>query len=228
MQETVIAARRASETKANPSKPAKAQPEIPVAYLNQTADAVADAKGEFTLRGLHAGSYRIDPQAPSAGWFIRSITIGSASRDTNVPRDGITLKNGERVSGLTVTLTEGAASLHGRISPEQSIPPGMTIFLVPAEKEAGENLLRFFETRAGSDGSFAFGNIPPGRYWLISRIVDESDPSKVMRVRQNALLRSQVLKEAESLKNEITLQPCRRLRDYELRYPPAPDSKSKQ
>ena len=168
----------------------------------------------------------IEPRAPSPAWYVRSITLGPANTAarSNVARDGITLKSGERVSGLNITITEGAASVRSRVivSEGQSLPAGMRIFLVPAEKDSAENVLRFFDARPESDGSFVITNIAPGRYWLLGRVADESDPSKVKRIRQNSTLRLQVLKEAESLKNEITLQPCQRLTDYDLRYPAVP------
>jgi len=89
-------------------------------------------------------------------------------------------------------------------------------------------VLRFFETRADTDGSFAMGNIAPGHYWMIGRTADESEPARVKPIRQDSALRSQVAKEAEKAKNEIQLEPCQRIVDYEIRYPPAPnDAKPK-
>jgi hypothetical protein len=143
--------------------------------------------------------------------------------DANIPRDGITLKSGERVSGLTVTIAEGAASFRGRVTVAegQGLPPNLRVYLVPAEKEGVADVLRFFETRADTDGSFVMGNIAPGHYWMIGRTADESEPTTARPIRQDSALRSQVVKEAEKTRNEIQLQPCQRIVDYELRYPPA-------
>jgi hypothetical protein len=122
-----------------------------------------------------------------------------------------------------VTIAEGAASFRGRltVADGQSLPPNLRIYLVPAEKEGVADVLRFFETRADTDGSFVMGNIAPGHYWLIGRPADESEPAAVRPIRQDSALRSQVVKEAEKTRNEIQLQPCQRIVDYELRYPPA-------
>jgi hypothetical protein len=237
-QETLISARRfKQETKPATGK-TKSEPavEIPIASASQGADGVSgvpDAKGDFTLRNLQPGSYRIESQLPSAGWYLRSITMGPPIRapratDPNIPRDGINLKSGERASGLTVTITEGAAALRGRIllAEGQRVPPGLRVYLVPVEREAADNVLRFFDAPAESDTGFAIGNIAPGRYWIIARSADDADPAKVKPIRQDSALRAKVLREAEALKKEIQFKPCERTTDYDLPYslsvPPKP------
>lgn len=125
------------------------------------------------------------------------------------------------MSGVTVNISEGGAGLRGRITlaEGQQAPPNLRVDLIPAEKESAENVLRFFETRADSDGSFVIGNIAPRRYWIIERAVDENDSATAKSLRQDALLRSQLLKAATTRK-EIQFQPCQRLLDYELPYAP--------
>ncbi len=231
-QETVISARRWNqEAKAAAAKPARPAPgdEIPLAYVNQNADAVPDAKGDFILRNLHKGSYRLNVQLPSAGWYLRSMAIGSAARasDASIAGDGIILKAGQSVSGLTVTIAEGAASLRGRVSAGegQRLPPDLRIYLVPAERDNVENVIRFFEARAEDDGSFAVGNIAPGRYWIVTRVPDDSDPTKTKPIREDSILRARIFREAEALKKEISFTPCERTVDYDLPYPPGPAPK---
>lgn len=232
-QETVINARRLKpETKPAAGKTAKTEPiaDIPLSQAYQAADGVPDAKGDFVMRNLQAGSYRIDSQLASAGWYLKSITLGPQTTaikasDPNIPRDGITLKSGERVSGLTVTITDGAAGLRGRISVAegQRVPPGLRVYLVPAEREAAENVLRFFEATVESDATFAIGNIAPGRYWIIARPADDGDPAKVKPIKQDSVLRAKAMREAGAGKKEISLQPCERAADYDLPYSlPAP------
>src|SRR5207302_9918170 len=106
-------------------------------FADQIVDTVPDAKGEFILRNLHAGTYRLNVQLPNPGWYLRSVALGANIRasDANVIADGITLKN-QTVSGLTVTMSEGAAGLRGRVTAgeAQLLPSRMMIYLVPAEK----------------------------------------------------------------------------------------------
>ena len=218
-QETVINARRLKPETKPAGKTAKTEPtaEIPLALANQAADGVPDAKGDFILRNLQAGSYRIDSQLPGAGWYLKSITLGpqttpTKASDPNIPRDGMNLKSGERASGLTVTITEGAAGLRGRVSvvEGQRVPTGLRVYLVPAEREVAENILRFFEATVESDAGFAIGNIAPGRYWIIARPADDGDPAKVKPIRQDSALRARVFREAGFANKEIPFKPCER------------------
>ena len=235
-QETIVYARRYDPENKTGTNAKTDAPKASLYLISYSTLGVADAKGSFTLKNLAPGSYRIDPRPPASGWYVRSIAIGAAqtaaarAASLVAARDGITLKSGERVSGLTVTIAEGAASFRGRVTVAegQSLPPNLRVYLVPAEKESAADVLRFFETRPDPDGSFAMGNIAPGHYWMTARVADESEPAPVKPIRQDSALRSQVVKEAEKARNEIQLQPCQRIVDYELRYPPpANDNKPK-
>jgi len=131
------------------------------------------------------------------------------------------LKSSDKVTGLTVTITEGGARLRGRISVAegQHLPPGLRIYIVPAERESAENVLRFYEASAADDGSFGIGNIAPGKYWIIARPAEESDPGTIKALKLDAAFRSKVLREAEGLKKEIPLKPCEQSNDYDLPWP---------
>jgi hypothetical protein len=225
LQETVIGARRMGPDIA--SRPAAkgqtAMTEVPLSFSNQTFDSIPDAKGEFILRNLHNGLYRFAAQLPETGWYIRAVTIGAPpavtkTTDQNIPRDGLTVKTGEKISGVTVTITEGAASLHGHLSARegQRVPQGLRVYLVPAERESAENVLRFFESATDTSAGFAIDNIAPGRYWLIARAPDDVDPAKLKPIRQEPALRARVLRDAEALKKEIAFKPCEQTLDYEL------------
>lgn len=223
-QETVIFARR-YEPEIKPGEKNPTPLDVSIISKNQVAEAVSDAKGTFALRNLSAGSFRIDPRPPASGWFLRSITLGpqqSVASRNGLARDGLTLKSGERVSGLTVTMTEGAASIRGRITaPEgQRLPTGLSVYLVPAEKETAADVLQFFETRAESDGTFVIGNIAPGKYWLVARENEARKTAGEKYIRRDSELRLAVLREAEKIKKEVPLKPCARLTDYELPFPP--------
>jgi len=188
---------------------------------------------KLDLKNLPPGSYRIDPRPPASGWYIKSIAIGAAkpvAAKTAIPvaeREGISLKSGERVSGLTVTITEGAASIRARISvaANQKLPPNMRFYLVPAERASNENLLRFFEGTVADDGTFAIGNLAPGRYWMIAQPAMETDSNNVKSIKSDSAFRSKVLRDAEALKKEIAFKPCERTTDYELPYWPPTSTK---
>jgi hypothetical protein len=93
------------------------------------------------------------------------------------------------------------------------------IHLVPAESAAAENALRYGEARSGSDGSFAFKNLAPGKYWLLAKPLPESESTEVQTrpAAWEASERTKLRRETESSKNAVELQPCQRVSDYVLR-----------
>jgi hypothetical protein len=234
-QETVVFGRRYEpEKKADVATKTAPPADVSLSATNHVSMGVGDAKASFTLKNLFPGSYRIDPRPPASGWYVRSIAIGgtetAASRTASLvtARDGIVLKSSERVTGLTVTITEGAASIRGRVSVAagQTLPSRMRLYLVPAESDSSENLLRFFEGTVADDGTFVMGNLAPGRYWMIAQPAVESDSNSVKSIKSDSAFRSKVLRDAEALKKEIAFKPCERRADYDLPYaPPASPKK---
>lgn len=228
-QETIVFGRRYEpEKKAIVAAKTAPLAAVSLSATNYVSTGVGDAKGSFTLRNLPPGWYRIDPHPPASGWYVRSIatsatqTVAARAASLVVARDGIILKSGERVSGLTVTITEGAASIRGRISVAagQSLPPRMSLYLVPAERDSSENLLRFFEGAVANDGTFVMGNLAPGRYRMIAQPAVEGDSNSVKSIKSDSAFRSKVLRDGEALKREIAFKPCERTTDYDLPYSP--------
>ena len=217
LRETLITLRRGTvspETKNPKDKPV--QTSEPSPFLPPFTDAAPNDKGEISVRNLFSGVYRFETRMPGGGWYVKAITTGP--NGPNIPRDGIALKSGDKVTGLNVTITEGAARLRGRISVAegQRLPPGLRVYVVPAERESAENVLRFFEGPTDGEGSFAIGNIAPGKYLIIARPFEESDPGTIKSIKQDSSFRSKVLKEAEALKKEISFKPCEQAKDFEL------------
>jgi len=125
------------------------------------------------------------------------------------------------VSGLVVTISEGAAGLRGRITVAegQRLPSRTVVYLVPAEKENAPNLLRYFEARVESDGAFNIRNVVPGDYLIHARAAEGETP-RMISIRDDLDLRTAVTREAEKAKQSVTLKACERLENYEFSYPP--------
>jgi hypothetical protein len=217
LRETLITLRRA-RVEPDPKNPKERPPQIsePMSFLQPTSDAVPNDKGEISLRNLFSGVYRVETRTPGAGWYVKTVTTGA--NGPNIPRDGIGLKAGDRISGFTVTIAEGAARLHGRVSVSegQHLPPKLRVYLVPAERESAENLLRFFEVSVSDEGGFSVGNIAPGRYLILARAIEETEPGVIKSIKQDTTLRTNVLHEAQALKKELSFKPCEQSADYEL------------
>jgi hypothetical protein len=124
------------------------------------------------------------------------------------------------VSGLTVTITEGAALVRGHISANESksLPAHARVYLVPAEREAVNNVYRFYERAAERDGSFNLDNVAPGRYLIVARQAEENESGVTKLVRLDEALRTTVLKEAEAMKKALALKPCEQVADFDLSY----------
>ena len=192
--------------------------DVPSVYRNSARPATLDAKGSFAIKNLQPGSYRVDPREPASGWFLKSITLGPAARPVSIVRDGVTLKNGERASGITVTISEGASQLVGRItlSEGQSLASNVRVYLVPFEREAADNLLRFFEARPEANGKFTVDYIAPGKYFIIARAAEENEYGTPKPIRFDTAFRSKVLQEASASKKEVVFKPCEQTLDYQL------------
>ena len=97
------------------------------------------------------------------------------------------------------------------------MPPGLTVFLIPAEKESAGDLLRYrwFVTR--DDGAFTVGNLAPGRYWVLTKEGinrNEPGPPPFWDAESRALLR----KAAEAENVVVELAACQRVKDFTLRH----------
>ncbi len=195
--------------------------------LDERADRpiAPSEKGEFTLRSLEPDSYRIEPDLPGDSWFVRSMSLppsGTAKTRTDAARAPISVKAGEKVTGLELTLAEGAASLSGRVVPQETSPRGtsplnLRIHLIPAEPTAADDVLRYRELVTEKDGSFAFNHLAPGKYRLLPRSIPDTEKEKPRPAAFDSTERIKLRKEAEAANNELELKPCQRVKEYVLR-----------
>jgi len=214
----------------------EAKPEGVASARSQTVVNGLTDKGEFTVYNLQANRYFLEPRLPNENWYVKAITApASTSASTNtgaaargarsaeISRNGITLKAGEKITGVVATIAEGAAGLSGKVIPvaeESRLPARLRVHLIPAEARAADEVLRYAQAYARSDGSFLLSNIAPGKYWLIARAApdDEASDPTVAPIVWDANERAKLRRQAMAAKNEIELQPCGRLKDYVLRF----------
>ena len=192
-----------------------------------------DPQGEFHLHNLAPGQYRFNVPPTAKYWYLKSVSWPSvagakaapANRPVDAARNWTILKPGDRLSGLIITMAAGAASLRGQIeiAEGQRLPPRLFVYLVPAEPEKADDVLRFFAALVEADGSFALNNLPPGRYWPIAQTANDSDVNVLSKLRlpDEAEARAKLRHDAESAKIETGLQPCQNLTGYRLPLKPA-------
>jgi len=196
-----------------------------------TISAIND-RGEFALQQLHVERYHIEAQLPSKNWYIRAITSPSSARGNrtvDAARNGIALKSGERVEGLSINIAEGAASLTGQVvhSVEGSrLPDRLRVHLVPADKDRTDDTLRFAEVAVKTDGSFAMVHLAPGRYRMVVRQASDEEASGTFQrpMAWDAEGRETLRRMAEASDAIIELQSCRQMSHHRLVYTPGPST----
>jgi hypothetical protein len=194
-------------------------------------------KGEFSLRNLEAARYRLEIKLPTESWYVRAINLPRAAARAQQPATAqpaqpsgatpnlnawqgvVTLKSGEKLSGVSIMVGQDAAGLYGRVAPEgAAIREGTRVHLVPADREQANNVLRYSETLVNSDGSFAFTNIAPGRYFILLRVEAPTETDAPARpFALDPLLRAKLRREAEAASTVVELKPCQRMVDYALK-----------
>lgn len=182
-----------------------------------------DEKGEFTIRQLEPDSYRIEADLPGENWFVRSMMLpasGAAKTKTDAARSAITLKAGEKLSGLEIALAEGAASVSGRVVAKESgnLPSRLRVHLVPAEASATDDVLRYREIQIEKNGSFVFKHLAPGKYLLLARSIADTEKETQRPAAFDSIERTKLRKEAEAANHQLELAPCQRLKDHTLRF----------
>ena len=194
------------------------------------AEALPDEKGEFGMRALAAGLYRINPQLSSDHWYVKAMTLPAATpAKPPTPRAatskvaainaamGVTVKSNEKLTGLMITLAEGAAGVSGRVTGEK-LPSRLRVHLIPAEKEVADDVLRYYEIMS-RDSSFALSHLAPGKYWLLARAIpeDESEEKLSTPVAWDANARAKLRRDAEATNQAVDLTTCQRAKDVAVR-----------
>jgi hypothetical protein len=218
IEEAVIALRRDEKTSR-------------AVYQNYSLEVAPDDKGGFTIRRIAPGRYYIEMRLPAENWYLKSIaTAPVAAPIARKPassavagRDGFVLKAGEKLSGLNVTIATGAASLSGKVIAAKEgarLPSRLRVHLAPVEAANADDPLRYAEMIVRPDRSFAFNNIAPGKYRLITRAAPDDEPAGRPHapIAWDAIERAKLRKEAEALKVEIELKPCQRVAEQIIKF----------
>jgi hypothetical protein len=133
--------------------------------LLSAATGTVDAAGRFTIPGIIPGHYRITASGAGSGWYLESSVLGG--QDTlDFPAE---IKPGESLATAVVAFTDRQSTLTGTLMNERGEPaPGHTLILYPADTRYWAPTSRRIRTaRPATDGTFTFGNIPPGEYRLV-------------------------------------------------------------
>jgi hypothetical protein len=195
---------------------------------------IPNDQGEFTIHNVQTGSYRMTVRLPSEAWYVRSITlpvapsarVATKTAETKSASTSpvLTIKAYEHITGVTLNIAQDAAALRGRVIASTEgvpVPTNLKVYLVPAERERADDVLRYSEALLDSDGTFTLKNLAPGHYFLIARPAPEPDPSErsPRPLAWDTDARAKLRRDAEAATTPIELKPCQRASDYTLRYP---------
>ena len=183
--------------------------------------ASPDASGAFVMRNLMPGKYQFDPQFHARYWYLQSITMtaGTAAKPQKIDAaaNWTALKSGEQLANVTITLAGGAASIRGRVPVAEgaALAAGTSVFLVPAEADKVDDVLRYFMSEVGADGTFTFNNVAPGKY--LTLVDTQATTLTKLRQPEGAPTRTKLRRTAEAKKNDLELKPCQTLADYQAK-----------
>src|ERR1043166_9292122 len=155
-------------------------------------------KGEFVMRNLEPARYRLELKLPTESWYVNAIKVPATAQVSQQPTTGsaqpavasptstgwpgvVSLKSGEKLAGVLITIGQDAAGLRGRFNIQGTIQEGTHLHLVPVAREQANNVLRYSETFIKSDGTFALTNVAPGRYFILAQVGPPADPDAKSR-----------------------------------------------
>jgi hypothetical protein len=212
-----------AETFVAMQRPEKEKDKDTLTYMRVLAGSGSpDEKGDFFIRNLPPGRYLLDPHFFARYWYVDSINLSGSLSGTpkiDAAANWTTLKPGVQPGTFTITLAAGAASIRGRLTTSEGteLQAGLGVFLVPAEREKALDVLRYFVTPVAADGTFAFNNLPPGRYFTLQQTIDpETTTPAKLRLPEFADARTKLRRTAETKKTENQLKPCQNLTEYQL------------
>ncbi len=142
---------------------------------NTLLPAVVDANGDFVIRGIFPGRYRLALAGGApAGYAIQSAVFGG--RD--VIDQPLVLDADDRAAGGLVTLSNRTTEVNGTVQDGAGqAASGVTLVVFSADERFWlPESRRIQATRPSTDGRYTFKNLPPGDYRLAA--VEDIEPGR--------------------------------------------------
>lgn len=217
-EETLVSLQRNQKQPPKAERPRDEELEPPYYSSSQTSP---DTAGNFELRNLAGGQYNFNLRTFAKHWYLKAVTLRGSKDPTtsDLARNPLTLKSGDRLTGLKAALAEGAASISGQVELPEDRQPGRAVFcIVPAEKDKADEVLRYFAAPVGDDGSFTMDHVPPGRYWTLAKVgpADDEISTTALRLPTAAATRVRLRRDAEAAKSDLEFKPCQSVRNHKV------------
>jgi hypothetical protein len=198
-----------------------ATPNAAVANPSSTnRNTLPNARGEFILRDLEAGDYRIELQTPDEHLFVNAIIKAKSETAKTAappaPASEFALKSGDNITDISITLATGAARLSGKITSSAGKPatPRTRVYLIPLEPAHADYSWRYRSTLTAQGGAWTLTNIAPGAYRILALNAETHSPTRLTSAAQG---RAELRRLAEATGTRIELAPCQNIADFALR-----------
>jgi protocatechuate 3,4-dioxygenase beta subunit len=126
-----------------------------------TPNSTINSDGTFTLEGVSAGQFRINPIGLPANTYVKSVRVGNQEA----------LETGAAIAGpvpVEVLLSATAGQITGTVQDSKQQPlSGVTVALIPDSARRNQFWL-FKSATTTQTGAFTFSGIPPGEYTVVS------------------------------------------------------------
>jgi hypothetical protein len=208
----------------NDNQAAKNQPQF---LWSMGVPVHPDEQGNVLIKNLNAGQYYFAARSATSSWYLQSVSLAPATQSAkpgkaiDATKVWTTVRLGERLSGLTITLAQGGASLHGRLvlAEGETRPEQLLMYLVPAEPERATDIFRYYAILLPADGKLVLNSLAPERYWVLAKAGPEGPTASLLskvRFPDETETRARLRREAEAGKTEVEFKPCQNVVGFEL------------
>ena len=125
-----------------------------------TPTAKVKEDGSFALPNVNPDNYNVTLSGLPDGFYVKSVSSGGQ----DVLSPGLDLSSGA-AGPIDIVLAPNAGQAAGLVQNDQQQPaPGVTVVLIPQERERKEQTQYYKTATTDAAGSFTFKNLDPGQY----------------------------------------------------------------
>jgi Carboxypeptidase regulatory-like domain len=138
------------------------RPRDPIGMIPGSSNPTSkvNTDGSFTLSNVNADHYNVTLSGLPDGFYVKSVSLGG--QDALLA--GLNLSSGA-AGTIDILLAPNAGQAVGVVQNEQQQPaPGVTVVLIPQEKERKEQTQYYKTATTDAAGGFTFKNLDPGQY----------------------------------------------------------------
>lgn len=131
--------------------------------------------GAFVLDGLMAGTHLLQVDGLPQGWLLKSVVF----RGEDVTDAGLEASPGQRLANVTLTVTDAALDVSGRVSDADGRPAaGAVVLIIPLSEQFWHRTSRRLAVlTTDAAGRFTVRGLPDGEYRAAACLAaDGADP----------------------------------------------------